>query len=215
MKRRSSCSSTSRRRTGSGRISQVSTQRARARLAVAIGAADMDHQHGFRPEFHQVQHLGLGGQVPDALLDQVRIGAVQHDELRGVERQADVRAASPCRRSPAARPPLSAPCRGIAACRDAWRRARGRTTSGTSGCRGGRDSRGCASTYSERHLQVRVAGPAAGVVALQVGPAPITLTAKPSRIGRAFIVDLSIGSRYRSDRKNKVRRQQPPTRFNH
>ena len=58
--------------------------------AVPIGAPDMDHHDGLRPEFHQIEHLGLGNEVGDAPFDELRIRAVQNNELRRMERQAQV-----------------------------------------------------------------------------------------------------------------------------
>jgi hypothetical protein len=59
-------------------------------FAVAVDAADMDHQHRLRPALHQVEHLGLRGKVPHAFLRQVVAGGVEHDELRRMEAETHV-----------------------------------------------------------------------------------------------------------------------------
>jgi hypothetical protein len=61
-----------------------------ARTAVAVAAADMDHDDGLVPEFHAVEDLGLTGDIGDALADQHRVGAVQDHILRGVEGKPQV-----------------------------------------------------------------------------------------------------------------------------
>jgi hypothetical protein len=53
----------------------------------------MRHQHRFWPAAHAVEHLGLARQVPDALVRQLGIRAVQQHELGWVEGQADVQLA--------------------------------------------------------------------------------------------------------------------------
>ena len=57
---------------------------------VAVHAADMRDQHRFRPQFHVIENLGLRRQIGAALGGQRLVGAVEQDELRGVERKAQI-----------------------------------------------------------------------------------------------------------------------------
>ena len=63
-----------RRCTGSGSVAHGLHPTAAACRPVAVGAADMNHQDRFGTKLHQVEHLGLRGQVPHAAPDQRRIG---------------------------------------------------------------------------------------------------------------------------------------------
>ena len=57
--------------------------------AVPVGPADVYDDHGFGAKLHDVQHLCLGRQVPDALPSEFGIGTFEDDVLRRVEGKAD------------------------------------------------------------------------------------------------------------------------------
>ena len=58
--------------------------------SISVGTSDVNHHDGFGAELHQIQHLGLGGQIPDALLHEHGIGTVQHHELGRMEGQPEI-----------------------------------------------------------------------------------------------------------------------------
>ncbi len=45
-------------------------------LVIVVHTADMGDHHRFVVELHPVEHLGLAGQIPDALLRQFRVRRV-------------------------------------------------------------------------------------------------------------------------------------------